>query len=490
MERKKEAVMSDAITARVVGAFSASALGAEFLEIFAILTAAGLRPLGKSNTSTLLFQRNQLEGGSPEDVLAFRCEPSAVLSFPISFWGEKEKARAELCVVFDDEEMPRVINRPGSSSRFSAGQVKFDSSTFERIRQLCLQLCTKLMHDSPRALHDTSATELLNSLRPRTKQRVYDVLIACGFDLTHWGVLANGKPFDRPAENRNQNSEWSYRDPATGVVVLNLWYSKMGVRDDEIVYAGNFNDDAMHYARLGENYRQLRGEFKVEAQALYRRGQRWSEQARAVNSLLIDCFGRRTDIRVAIVDREDGGATSSDTPKARELDLEPWHLRSFDLITFDFLLVRGSGAVVEGQAKVGVESSTGSAQQISEYIALPALTAESYGIGIDDQFVEAGQERLTKQVNYFARDPENRRQVLIRSRGHCEYCGEAGFLKANGKRYLETHHIIPLSEGGLDDPASMIALCAGDHRRAHYSSDALRLRVEFQRIVSGLTVAS
>lgn len=481
---------SDAITALVVDAFSTSALGAEFVEIFAILTAAGLYPLGKSNTSTLLFRRTQLEGSSSEDVLAFRCEPSAVLSFPISFWQEREDVRAELCAVFDDEEMPRVVNRPGSSSRFSAWQVKIDSTTIERVCNLCLRVCTKLTHESPRALHARSAPDLLNSLRPRTKQRVYDVLIACGFDLIHWGVLADGKPFDRPAENRNQNSEWSYRDSASGIVLLNLWYSKMRVRDDDIVYAGNFNEDALRYARFGENYRQLRGNYKVEAQALYRRGQRWSEQARTVNSLLIDCFGRRADIRVAIVDREDGGATSSDTPKARELDLEPWHLRTFDLKTFDFLLVRGTGAVGDGLANLDAESFANSEQRTSEYIALPTLTAESYGIGIDDQFVGAGQERLNKQVNYFARNPEYRRQVLIRSRGHCEYCGEAGFLKANGRQYLETHHIIPLSEGGLDDPASMIALCAGDHRRAHYSRDALKLRFEFQRIVAGLKVAT
>lgn len=68
------------------------------------------------------------------------------------------------------------------------------------------------------------------------------------------------------------------------------------------------------------------------------------------------------------------------------------------------------------------------------------------------------------------RDPSVRRRVLERSGGHCELTEIPGFLMANGGVYLETHHIIPLSEGGPDTVESVIALTADAHRQAHLRS--------------------
>jgi predicted HNH restriction endonuclease len=43
-----------------------------------------------------------------------------------------------------------------------------------------------------------------------------------------------------------------------------------------------------------------------------------------------------------------------------------------------------------------------------------------------------------------------------------------GFRMANGAIYLETHHVIPLSEKGLDVVWNVVAVCPNDHRIAHY----------------------
>lgn len=37
-----------------------------------------------------------------------------------------------------------------------------------------------------------------------------------------------------------------------------------------------------------------------------------------------------------------------------------------------------------------------------------------------------------------------------------------------GKGTLEIHHIIPVSEGGLDEPENIIVLCTACHKEAHH----------------------
>lgn len=55
---------------------------------------------------------------------------------------------------------------------------------------------------------------------------------------------------------------------------------------------------------------------------------------------------------------------------------------------------------------------------------------------------------------------------------------------AGGAVYLETHHIVPLSEGGADSLMNVVALCPNDHRRAHYSLEQLAIRRRLLSMVS------
>jgi hypothetical protein len=71
----------------------------------------------------------------------------------------------------------------------------------------------------------------------------------------------------------------------------------------------------------------------------------------------------------------------------------------------------------------------------------------------------------------YLRDPDVRAAVLRRACGCCEYCGEEGFLKPDGTRYLETHQVIALASDGADKLTNVIALCPNDHRKAHFSHD-------------------
>jgi 5-methylcytosine-specific restriction enzyme A len=75
--------------------------------------------------------------------------------------------------------------------------------------------------------------------------------------------------------------------------------------------------------------------------------------------------------------------------------------------------------------------------------------------------------------------------VLLRASGKCESCGAmAPFKRKNGNPYLEPHHTNRLSDGGLDHPRFVAALCPTCHREIHYGSEgpeknrALMLRLE------------
>jgi hypothetical protein len=70
----------------------------------------------------------------------------------------------------------------------------------------------------------------------------------------------------------------------------------------------------------------------------------------------------------------------------------------------------------------------------------------------------------------YSRDPKVREAVLRRADGRCEFCGELGFLKLDGHRYLESHHVIALANDGEDRLTNVIALCPNDHREAHFGA--------------------
>lgn len=111
-----------------------------------------------------------------------------------------------------------------------------------------------------------------------------------------------------------------------------------------------------------------------------------------------------------------------------------------------------------------------------------ALT-RSEGSGLDDiDSVPLGTiapDRTSFTISIVKRDPEVRKYIIERAKGCCEFCGAQGFLMPNGKRYLESHHIIFLASDGTDTVENVIALCAEHHRQAHFGANANELEKEF-----------
>jgi len=65
-----------------------------------------------------------------------------------------------------------------------------------------------------------------------------------------------------------------------------------------------------------------------------------------------------------------------------------------------------------------------------------------------------------------------KKYALKRSKGICEACDKpAPFLNSNGEPFLEVHHLRRLTDGGLDHPEHVAAICPNCHRRVHYGHD-------------------
>jgi 5-methylcytosine-specific restriction protein A len=48
----------------------------------------------------------------------------------------------------------------------------------------------------------------------------------------------------------------------------------------------------------------------------------------------------------------------------------------------------------------------------------------------------------------------------------------------SGAIYLETHHVVPLSENGADHERNVVAICPNDHREAHHGERREAIRTD------------
>lgn len=79
------------------------------------------------------------------------------------------------------------------------------------------------------------------------------------------------------------------------------------------------------------------------------------------------------------------------------------------------------------------------------------------------------KEVTTKQ---YSRDPYVSELAKRLANGKCELCGQpAPFKDSKGKPYLETHHVVWLSQGGSDSVDNTVALCPNCHRKMHIVAD-------------------
>lgn len=105
-----------------------------------------------------------------------------------------------------------------------------------------------------------------------------------------------------------------------------------------------------------------------------------------------------------------------------------------------------------------------SAEKIRKEKTLPELI-EIYK---EKTAMEKELKRKSVQNTTYNRDPLLRTISLKKAQGYCQLCdSKAPFKNRDGEDYLESHHIIPLSQGGEDSIENVIALCPNCHRKMH-----------------------
>ncbi len=87
----------------------------------------------------------------------------------------------------------------------------------------------------------------------------------------------------------------------------------------------------------------------------------------------------------------------------------------------------------------------------------------------------------------YARSKAVKDYVLLRSRGECESCHEpAPFKRVDGSPYLEPHHTTRVSDGGLDHPRFVGAICPTCHREIHHGLDGKRRNAELTEYLADI----
>src|SRR5687768_13318563 len=251
----------------------------------------------------------------------------------------------------------------------------------------------------------------LTALKPTRKDRVFDLVQELGFDVSDWIATASNPSKIRA--NPKYCYDWSFVVPGK-LAIFNLWHGAMRVDGTDMIYEDNFRRNADFHRRNGGKVQWItRGE-KLDRHA--------AEAARhnlPVRVIVVDGWRRQT---------EDPSSDSSRVT-GRQIDPVEWHVRSYDASSGDFVLARGVGT--------------------ARYV---------------DQFDIADVEdteptKRDVRGSAFVRDPAVRRAALNRAKGKCEFCGEPGFKMASGGIYLETHHVVPLGEGGPDSVRNVAAIC-------------------------------
>jgi 5-methylcytosine-specific restriction endonuclease McrA len=250
-----------------------------------------------------------------------------------------------------------------------------------------------------------------------------------------WRINKNGEPVKNPSANPKFCFEWSFGGDGEPIALC-IWHKDFFIdpAHDQIYWDGNLRDFAVKL-ELRESDPTASGTVKSRARSQSQRARKFDEQIK-------QAFIMERPIRAIILigqhSEKTNAGDSTSKVKFRQLDASPWHVQSYSVQSGKFRLVRRSSL--------------------------------DRPVKFFDQFTaEESALRQESLKSSFVRSPEVRSAVLKRAGGVCEYCGALGFSMANGGIYLETHHVVPLSEKGRDHPSNVVAICADDHRKAHHS---------------------
>lgn len=258
---------------------------------------------------------------------------------------------------------------------------------------------------------------LFELLKPREKLTVIDLLLQAGLDVSDWSASLKGS--GHPSQNPKYCYNWAFLQEGVGAVV-NIWH-------DEVDFSSSIPTLKFNPSHRAKYYSGVLVKRALELNQVLKAA---FEQSLPVRAILLAGQKRGRDV----------SEESASQVTARILDEHPWFVEQYNTETGDIVLARSLQKVVD-QFDVSI---------------------------MEDVAVKSRIQTGT----VFIRSKLVRLAALHRANGKCELCGEDAFLMKNGLKYLETHHIVPLSENGPDVVKNVAALCPNHHREAHFGLEA------------------
>lgn len=237
--------------------------------------------------------------------------------------------------------------------------------------------------------------------------------------------------------SRSTSYDWCYRDDETRTYLVNIWHKDLLEHNSDVY----FIDRSSEWADKNKD-RALPVQLN---------------RASAVSSLIQTAYYQKAALRVAILDgvhAMEGNREASSANK-RELDAVLWYPHHKD-----------------GDRRIWVIRDKPQDPDFD-----PAAEDREYQESKGNPPPIPPKKIESTCTTIFERDSEVVKAVKRRAvDGLCELCRNSGFKTASGGFYLEAHHVIPLNCGGPDDERNVVAICANDHRRAHFSEDRHEIR--------------
>jgi 5-methylcytosine-specific restriction protein A len=326
---------------------------------------------------------------------------------------------------------------------------------------------------------------VLASLQPNSKQAVIDLVRAAGIDTACWHVNQDGSTAAKPRSNPAYCYNWCFGGGAEPILVC-LWYDAIKPHNGQIV----FNDNLRQTAEQLDSIADAAG----ADQETRNRAQAQARRARAVDVAFSAAYKAGRALRVIVNEGQrrpdDSLGRESSKVEMRMLDPVGWRVELYDNASGALRLVRESTAGT-ATAPANGHTNTSPPKPAALETSMPPTAPAAPSLVFVDQYTIGTDQVSRKELSgqAYERSRLVRDAALARAAGVCQLCGQPGFLTAGGTVFLETHHVVPLSEGGADRLDNVVAICPNDHREAHYGRDAKRIRARLLLILAELRPA-
>lgn len=133
----------------------------------------------------------------------------------------------------------------------------------------------------------------------------------------------------------------------------------------------------------------------------------------------------------------------------------------------------GTDIFIYNLRKLDELSSDNNSNEESIYSQVDISVLEQRAINVNPH-----PNQITTTVVSYPRNNVLRTFIKEKAEYKCQMpdCNYEGFLKSDGKKYIEVHHLIPLSDGGEDSIKNTVALCPTCHMKLHHADNKEELK--------------